>query len=347
MGVWLLDADLKFPLRDLTTPANDHLAANLATAVTRALAYLSKTLAEKAVIQQGSAQLGLTVALTQRLVSDYAVVPPCTGRAPTGHLAGTPDGAFAATNGVVDYATLKSTFDGWFWAHRVAAIWKKWKITLAELERLTALTAPAQLLDLLTLPLDATGAIASLDRFLRTSRLLRLRDSLPETGITLLEVLVKLNTTGSYANAAAFAADVKRLNEDWLHQDVEALTNSLDLAYPNDYFLAESWERLRRAFYFLEASMPVPTGENFRRRRDGLTIHAKTLKELLRSKFGAETWLTLSSKSRISCASASAMRWPLICSPSRSPLMLPAANGKTPTTCTPTTCSTWRWLPAS
>ena len=78
---------------------------------------------------------------------------------------------------------------------------KKWKITLTELENIIALTAGAQLLDFLTLPLDATEPIASLDRFLRTSRLLRLRDSLPETEITLLEVLEKLNA-GAYATAA-------------------------------------------------------------------------------------------------------------------------------------------------
>ena len=86
---------------------------------------------------------------------------------------------------------------------------------------------------------------------MRTSRLLRLRDSLPETGITLLEVLEKLNS-GAYAAATEFAADVERLNEAWLAADVAALTASLDLAYPADYLLAESWERLRRAFYFLD-----------------------------------------------------------------------------------------------
>ena len=50
-------------------------------------------------------------------------------------------------------ARMKTTFDGWFWANRVAAILKKWKITLAELEKIIALTAGAQLLDFLTLPL--------------------------------------------------------------------------------------------------------------------------------------------------------------------------------------------------
>ena len=169
---------------------------------------------------------------------------------------------------MVDYATLKTTFDGWFWANRVAAILKKWKITLAELEKIIALTAGAQLLDFVTLPLDDTGAIASMDRFLRTSRLLRLRDSLPETEITLLEVLEKLNA-GAYADCQpTFAADVERLNEAWLAADVEALIASLDLAYPADYLLAESWERLRRAFYFLDnLNAGADTVTDFRRRR--------------------------------------------------------------------------------
>ena len=88
-------------------------------------------------------------------------------------------------------------------------------------------------------------AIAPIDRFLRTNRLLRLRDTLPEVGLTLLEVLKKLNT-GAYAATALvssptattaqrlaiekhlFAVDVQRLNEAWLAADVEALIASLD-----------------------------------------------------------------------------------------------------------------------
>ena len=94
-------------------------------------------------------------------------------------------------------------------------------------------------------------AMAPLDRFLRTGRLLRLRDSLPETEITLLDVLENLNN-GTYATVSDFAADVERLNDAWRATDVEALTASLDLTYPADYLLAENWERLRRAFYFID-----------------------------------------------------------------------------------------------
>jgi Tc toxin complex TcA C-terminal TcB-binding domain/Neuraminidase-like domain len=285
--IWLLDADLQFPLRDLNVPANDHLAENLATAATKALTYLSKTLSTNTVVRQSTAQLGLTEALTRDLFSDYAVLPDTL----LAHLTG----AFAVTSGVVDYATLKTTFDAWYWATRVAMMLKKWKLTLAEFEKIVALTAGAQLLDFGTLPLDDTAAIASIERFLRTSRLLRIRDSLPEAEITFLEVLDKLNT-GKYTTAAEFAVDVHGLNDAWLADDMEALTTSLDLAYPTDYLLAEAWERLRRVFYFLDN---LNAGANKIKifAAAAMTFdEAKMLKELLRSKFGEETWLTLSAE---------------------------------------------------
>lgn len=285
--IWLLDADLQFPLRDLEVPANDHLANNLATAINKALTYLFKTLSEGAVVQQSSTQLGLTEALMGHLLTHYTLLPETL----LTHLTDT----FAKTTGVVDYATLKSTFNGWYWISRVATILTQWKIPLPDLEKITVLTAGAQLLDFQTLPLDEMGAIASLAPFLRTSRLLKLRDSVPETEITLLEVLENLNA-GTYATAADFAFDVERLNESWLAVDVEALTASLDLTYPADYLLAESWERLRRAFYFLNnLNGGTDTVKTFAAAAMGNT-HAKTVKELLRSKVGTETWLTLSTE---------------------------------------------------
>lgn len=285
--LWLQDADLQIPLRDLSDPANDKLRDNLATAVKKALGYLSKTLSEGLVIRQGSAQLGLTEGLGRRLLTDYAILP--------GTLLEHLTGPFAATVGVVDYSTLKTTFDGWFWASRIAALWKKRKLTLAELERVRDLTAGAQLLDFAVVPLDSAGALAPIDRVLRTSRLLKFREGLPETGITLLEVLVKL-TKGEYAAQANFADDAQLLNEAWTDADVEALIGALDLAYPNAYLLAESWERVRRAFYFVEnLNAGVATVKTFGSATMTDT-HARTLKALLRSKLGGDTWLTLSAE---------------------------------------------------
>ena len=285
--VWLLESDLKLPLRDLVTPANDHLAVNLVTAATKTLTYLTKTQSENTVVQQSSAQLGLTEAITNRLLTQYALLPDTLMK----HLTG----SFVATTGVVDYATLKTTFDTWFWASRVATIINKWKITLAELDSISRLTSAAKLLDFLTLPLDATGAVASIDRFIRTSRLLRLRDTLPETEITLLEVLDKLDA-GVYLTATDFASDVEHLNEAWPATDVHALTASLDLAYPPDYLLSENWERLRQAFYFL-GNLNAGTDTTKVFAASAMTVtHAKAIKELLRSKFGSETWLSLSAE---------------------------------------------------
>lgn len=355
--IWLLDADLMFPLRDPNISTNDHLAINLVTAVTKALAYLSKTQSENAVVQQSSVQLGMTEALTRHLLTQYSLLPGTM----MAHLTG----AFVVTHDAIDYITFKTTFDGWFWANRTASILNKWKITLTEFKKITALTIGAQLLDVSTLPLDDSGAIASIDRFLRTNRLLRMRDTLPETEITFLEVLEKLNKheyaaadvdglpaafvfpavitaapnyipisydepkkvlrfTGpmssaqrsilltdaslipikdiiSYQDAikklwSGFVTDVQGLNEAWFAADLEVFTTSLDLNYPTDYLLAENWERLRRAFYFLDnLNASAGTARTFA--AAAMTnSHANTIKELLRSKFGSETWLTLSAE---------------------------------------------------
>ncbi|RPJ61520.1 MAG: hypothetical protein EHM23_06595, partial [Acidobacteria bacterium] len=277
---WLLDADLQVPLPD-------KLKDNLALAVTKALGYLSRTLSDRLVIREASAQLGLTEELTRRLLIEYAVSP--------GPLLSHFTGAFADTVGVVDYSTLEATFDGWFWANRVAGLWKKWKLTLPEWERLQRLTSGAQLLDFADLPLKGAPDADVTDKFLRTSRLLRLRDALPETGITFLEVLDKLNG-GEYPTAADFAGEMERVNEAWSAADVLALIDALDLTYPGDYLLAENWERIRRVFYFTESLNAGADKVKQFAAAKMTEAQAKELKALLRSKLGGAAWLTLSAE---------------------------------------------------
>jgi Tc toxin complex TcA C-terminal TcB-binding domain/Neuraminidase-like domain/Salmonella virulence plasmid 28.1kDa A protein len=298
--VWLTDSDL-----DPTQPSNDTLAKRLANAAVMALNYLSKTLAVNAVIQQSRAQLKLTEAMTRLLLTRYAIVPntPHPNKTLLEYL--TED--FADTTVAVDYSQLPDAFNRWFWATRVAAIWKKWKVTLAEWEQLTVITVAAQLLDLLTLPLDtgstASLPIASIDRFLRIGQLLRVRDSLPETGMTLLEVLEKLSATipATIANISDlansdFPADVMQLNDAWSEAEVKALVESFDLTNPSDYLQVETWERLGRAFYYLDnLNAGTDTVETFAAPFMS-DVEAMTLKELLRTKFGAETWLSLSTE---------------------------------------------------
>lgn len=356
--IWLTGDDL-----DITQLGNETYGRRLSNAARKLLAYLSRTAAENAVVGQSSAQLGLTEAVTRRLLTSYAAVPILPVPTPPAP-AKTTLMAHLTGNFTVD----RATFDAWFWANRVAAIVKRWKISLAELERLSAFTAGAQLLDFLALPLDRTGATAPLAAFLRTNRLLKLRDVLPAGDITLLEVLEKLNdgvyaatvtvevaglpaaftafpgaitagpdaipiqyaagvlqftgqmtlaqrsrllsdsslsaVTGiaSYRQAiealfrGSFAGDVERMNDAWPAADVADQVESLDLVYPADYLLAESWERLRAAFSFL-GNLNAGAGTVRRFAAPAMTeSHAKTLKELLRARFGAETWLVLSAE---------------------------------------------------
>ncbi|HEV7472755.1 MAG TPA: neuraminidase-like domain-containing protein [Pyrinomonadaceae bacterium] len=282
--VWLTNNDL-----DASLPASDTLAKRLASAIQKALAYLTSTLSDNEVVQASSAQLGLSEALTRRLFTQYAILP----LPPNTPLLTYFTQVFAPTIGVVDYASAKAAFDGWFWASRVAALWKKWKLTAEEWERLNVITPGAEILDFLSLPLDSSEAAAPIGPFIRMNQLFRLRDTLPETGITLFEVLEKL-AKGAYATTADFAADVELVNDEWLATDVLTLIPALDLAFPADYLLAENWERLRRAFYFVASLNAGPgTVQSFAAATMG-PVEAKELKELLRSKFGTETWLTIS-----------------------------------------------------
>ncbi len=285
--IWLSDADL-----DTTVPANDTFAKRFANATKKALAYLSKTLAKNTVVQQSSDTLGLTTAMVREIMTRFELSPPDT-------ILEFFTGAFATSSGALDYEdpAFKDAFDTWYWLNRVAAILKKWKINLEELETIITLQAPAKLLDFKSLPLDSTDPIAPIDTFLRMNRLFKLRDTLPETGIKLLDILGKLNE-GAYASANEFAADVPLLNDNdaWSATDVEHLIQSLDLAYPTDYLLAESWERLRDAFRFLDKlNAGADKAIIFANPIVGET-ESDTLKQLLRSKFGADTWLTLSTE---------------------------------------------------
>jgi hypothetical protein len=286
--IWLTENDIDWTL----SPSNT-LAKRLATAARKGLDYLIKTHAANTVVQQCGAQLGLTEPLARRLLGDFLLMPQIPPDPAKASLLAHLTRVFAATSGVVDYAGQKTTFDGWYWANRAAAILKKWKLTLAEFNKIIALTTGGQLLDLLTLPLDDMAPSASMERFLRTSRLLKMQDTLPETKIAFLEVLENVNN-GTYTTVSDFAADVERMNEAWLAVDVEALVASLDLTYPADYSLAETWERLRRTFYFIEnLNAAADTVKGF----GAATMtpaHAKMLKEILCGKFGTEVWQALS-----------------------------------------------------
>ncbi len=282
--IWLVDDDLHFPLPD-------NLAENLATAVKKALAYLQQTLAEKELVAQCSEKLNIDEALTEYLLNHYQVLPVDSEKIT---LLDYFTGDFVSSTAAIDYDTYKTAFDGWFWVNRVASMWEKWQITLKDFEKLSMLTDSnsAQLLDFSQLPLDESSGDAPVESFLKTVGFLRLKATLPETDITLWDVLEKLS--GTAYSADNFAADVEGLNSSWSKEEVKSLVESLNLQYPDEYLKPESWERMRRAFYYLDAlNAGVGKVKQFAAPSMGFE-EAKLIKELLRSKFGGETWLNLS-----------------------------------------------------
>jgi hypothetical protein len=296
--IWLMYGDI-----DPMQKPDSTLAGRLANAAEKGLHYLSETVATNYIVSQCSPQLGLAAALTRRLLKDFRIIPAIPpGPKDTLLTHFTRD--FAPTGGVVGHQS--PTMNGWFWLNRAAAILKKWKLTAEEFDKIINLTVGAQLLDLLTLPLTDSDPIAPLDCFLRTCRLLRIKDALPEEKISFLGVLEKLSS-GFYAAIAAqnnppttekgeFAKDVEKLNIEWSAVEMGALIDSLDLAFPGDYYLAEKWERIQRAFSFIKSlNAGAETVKKFAAAIMTDT-HAKILKELLRSKFGSDIWLTLSAE---------------------------------------------------
>ncbi len=338
--VWLTETDLD---------TAGTLAQRLSDAAVKALRYLSDTNAAGAVVDAASIQLGLTPAVTRHLATDYAP-------ALLQHLTG----VLGSSTGVVDHATLPDVFDAWYWADRVATIWRQGKLTLTELRSIGSLAAAANLLDVGALPLTEAAGVASLEEFLRLVRLLRLRDTLPEPRLTLMELLLRLKNdeygaetgvtgipagfafppalpvrydeanqalrltgvmsadqrtilltdpglaavTGivSYREAVeslyrsvieAFAADVELVAGDWTAEDVTALILQLDLRWPADYLLPESWERLARALTLAgNLNAGAATLARFAAPAMG-PAEARSIKELLRSKLGTGTWLML------------------------------------------------------
>src|SRR5262249_11302669 len=188
---------------------------------------------------------------------------------------------------------LPTTFDGWFWAIRVATVWKKWKITIDDWNALIGLTADADLVDFLKLPLNSASPIADTDAFSRTALLLRLRDRFAEPGLAFLQLLLNLDA-GQYATSAAFAADVALVNDNWSAADVQALVDGFNPTFiAADWLLAEYWQRLVRAFSFLDNLNAGAAVVKASAARPMNRDNAKTLKQLLNSKFG-DGWLDLS-----------------------------------------------------
>ena len=278
--LWIAPTDLDY------TP-NDFYEQHLAFAINKLLAYLKAKETESTIIEQLSAQLGVTQNIIKKLVNDYQLIGTATI---FDHLKNT----FGISLAVVDYAGFKDTFDTYYWLHRVSLFINKWGFNFDDLEWLMTYHALTQTLDFNTLPIDSTNALASLAHFLHTEKIVQLNAQFNNEEISLLSIIGKLHD-GDYGSITDFALELEELTE-WNATDVEDWVNNVDLNYHADYLLVENWIRLYESLKILDQlNAGTITALGYTKPTMGQS-ESQTLKQLLRSKYGTETWLTISTE---------------------------------------------------
>lgn len=279
-ALWLVPADLDFV-------AEGFYASHLAIANTKLLIFLKEKNSQTTIIQQLSEVFDLSEASVRRLVHQYKIIGVATIFE---YLKDT----LGSSIGVIDYVNFKDSVDTYYWLHRVAVLIAKWGLTFEQLDWLINNYMPTQTFDFESLPVDANQSASSLVSVLRTERLLVLNAKYTADQSSVLEVLEQLHL-GNYGTVNDFAQAVELLTE-WEASEVEAWVAAVDLSYPNDYLLAEQWERLENGFKILD-QLNAKVNTAIQYAKGSLDqANAQQLKQLLRSKYGAETWLTISTE---------------------------------------------------
>ncbi|QCK15290.1 neuraminidase-like domain-containing protein [Mangrovivirga cuniculi] len=278
--LWIAPTEIDFTI-------SDFYEIHLDLAINKLLDYLMQKETESITIVQLSDHLAIDQNLTKKLINDFNIIGTETIFE---HFKDT----FAASLGVVDYSGFKETFDTYYWLHRVSLFVNKWELSFDTFDWLYKYNSPTQTLDFSSLPIDSSGTISDTDKFIRTEKLLNLNAQFNVDEISILSVIEKLNN-GDYATITDFVTELELLTE-WSATDAEDWINNVDLTYHTDYLLAENWQRLYDSFKMLEElNAGTLTAISFTNPSMGES-ESLLLKQLLRSKYGAETWLTISTE---------------------------------------------------
>ncbi|MEW7277469.1 neuraminidase-like domain-containing protein [Aquimarina sp. 2201CG1-2-11] len=278
--LWIASTDLDYSVANF-------FEIHLALAIQRLLGYLVEKDSEATIVSQLSAALTLTESVVEKLIKEYQIIGAETIFT---HFKDT----FGSSSGVVDYATSKDTFDTYHWLSRVGMLINKWNLGFEDVTWLTTYHTPTQAIDFGQLPVDATDSIALLDELIHTEKLFIFNARFKHDELSVLTLLGKLHD-GEYVDNTAFSLEVEELTE-WKATEVEAWINHTDLNYPTDYLLITNWERIYTSMRILDQlNASVLTALAFTNATQNES-ESTTLKQVLRSKYGPETWLTISTE---------------------------------------------------
>lgn len=278
--LWITPADLDFTIESF-------YPIHLAAAINKLLIYIKEKEAKNNIIQSISEQFGVAQNMIKRLIYHYKIIGPETI---IEHLKDT----FGSSSGVVNYANFKNSIDTYYWLHRVSFFIQKWALSFDRLDWLINNHVPTQTINFANLPIDNNNNIVSIDHFLRTEHILLLNSRFTAREINLLTIIENVHL-GNYNTISDFAAELETLTK-WDALEIEAWINAVDLSYPNDYLLAKNWLRLTRAIKLLDQlNAGISTVLNYATASIDQTS-SQSLKQLLHSKYGSETWLTISTE---------------------------------------------------
>jgi|GEM_PF-402301 len=288
---------------DLNITPDNFYVENLALAINgkapnsnSLLNYFKEAETGSMIIDQLSSQLAIAQNMTKKLVNDYQIIGTETIFE---HFKNT----FGVSLGVVNFAWFKDTFDTFYWLNRISLFINKWELNLDELEWLITHYTQTQTLDFTTpptgsFPIDSNDDVAPFKHFLRTEKLLKLNARFNDEEISILSIIGKLHN-GDYASVTDFANELEVLTE-WNAKEVEDWVLNVNLqnpiVTPDDYLLAENWIRLYESMKILEQlNTGTMTAIAYANPTMGQS-ESQILKQILRSKYGAETWLTISTE---------------------------------------------------
>ncbi|HXO37266.1 MAG TPA: hypothetical protein VN872_01440, partial [Candidatus Acidoferrum sp.] len=251
-GAAFSPSELWLTLAMLLLPLDQNLAANLLTAEQGLARYVGHKQSTDQVIQQLSAALGLTQAITEYFMTNFTIFPA----PPPNHtlLPDFLDPNFINASSAITSTAFPELYQGYYWLHRTALVLKTLAIKYADLLWIQKDKAQTGVLDFGSLPLVYNAAVppATLLPLINLSDFMQLHHAYSDDSISLLDVVDRLINDAAYNNVQ-FGSDAESL-AGWTSADVQALTaaNAISIVFPADYAKADAWQRLKKAFSILQ-----------------------------------------------------------------------------------------------
>lgn len=276
------------------TTATIDVINNLQFVLAKVLNYLRQTLSEGLLIQLFSETLELTASVTKMLLTHYKISSATPQRPIMEDFTNT---LFVNDPNAMNYSGFKEIYDLYYWLHRVAMFIQKMGMDFIEIAWLIQNESQSELQYLLkfqTLPLEVASPLlaGTFDKLCSLIKLFNFHDRYSNDVISLIEIIEKI-INNEYSNESEFADDVTILT-NWSNEEVENLTNILDLVFASDYTKINAWIRMKKCIEILNrlngSSDSVKEFSKYVVDEPDVT----SVRQMIKSKYEYDQWLDVS-----------------------------------------------------